>query len=564
MTQDANAFDAFDLSEILTEEARMLQKRSWSSARMVIWIIALAALLLAISGAYLDTVIWAALAGAMVALTLIYANVVWPNEVMPEQTQSYLRGHVFVTALTGLVWGGFAIYQTDPTSEIKTFVAGVFLTSITSGGGMEGTVYRPGYIALAVTSLLPFGTALVLFSAGPIQVFGLFIFLYFAFCYITNEKVSDRTRQGIITDLGRDATRQIYEKNTEIERLNAEKTRFMAAISHDMSQPLIAQKHLLKALSTRTKAPEDQNLITLIEQTVSSQQHLLSALVDFSQLEVSEADLSLVSINVPAVFEQLAGEFSDRAKDRSISIQLDVADTNLVTDRHVLLRVLRNLLSNAIKYSFDGSSIILQLRAQGGEVELTISDDGPGIAEEQQARVLEEYVRLPNDQNQPGLGLGLAISSTLAELLGGRLELHSNPGQGTRACLILPEGAETEQKASSDELPFVLVIGRNDDAIHDSWSEIFSTWMWKFAHATDETRAQLLTSTLGITPDFIIWDPQDPLTSQRPRLSENDAIPVLAIDRLKTHFDVAAPDPVLQAPFTPEQLRSKIEMLLLE
>lgn len=564
MTQDANAFDAFDLSEILTEEARMLQKRSWSSAKMVMWIIALAALLLAFDGAYLDAVIWAVLSGTMVALTLIYANVVWPSEVMPEQTQSYLRGHVFVTALTGLVWGGFAIYQTDPASEIKTFVAGVFLTSITSGGGMEGTVYRPGYIALAVTSLLPFGTALVLFSAGPIQVFGLFIFLYFAFCYITNEKVSDRTRQGIITDLGRDATRQIYEKNAEIERLNEEKTRFMAAISHDMSQPLVAQKHLLRALSTRVKGPENHDLITMIEQTVSSQQHLLSALVDFSQLEVSETDLSLVSIDVPAVIEQLEGEFSDRAKDRSISIQLDVADANLVTDRHVLLRVLRNLLSNAIKYSFNGSSIILQVHAQEGEVVLTVSDDGPGIAEEQQARVLEEYVRLPNDQNQPGLGLGLAISSTLAELLGGRLELHSRPGHGTRVSLILPEGAETEQQDAADELPFVLVIGRNDDTIHDSWSEMFSTWMWKFAHATDEARARLLTSTLGITPDLIIWDPEEPLTSQRPRLSESDAIPVLVIDRLKNHFDVAPTDPVLQAPFTPEQLRSKIEKLSLQ
>ncbi len=562
MKQDANAFDAFDLSEILTEEARMLQKRSWSSARMVVWIISLAALLLAISGAYLDAVIWAALAGTMVALTLIYANVVWPKEVTPEQTQSYLRGHVFVTALTGLVWGGFAIYQTDPASEIKTFIAGVFLTSITSGGGMEGTVYRPGYIALAVTSLLPFGTALVLFSVGPIQVFGLFMFLYFAFCYITNEKVSNRTRQGIITELGRDATRQVYEKTAEIERLNAEKTRFMAAISHDMSQPLVAQKHLLRALRTRLKCPENQHLITIIEQTVSSQQHLLSALVDFSQLEVSEVDLSLVSIDVPAVIEQLEGEFSDRARERSISIQLDVADANLVTDRHVLLRVLRNLLSNAIKYSFDGSTIILRVRTQDGEVELTISDDGPGIAEEQQARVLEEYVRLPNDQNQPGLGLGLAISSTLAELLGGRLELHSSPGDGTKACLFLPEGVQTEQQDSADELPFVLVIGRNDDTIHDSWSDFFSTWMWKFAHATDEGRAKLLTNTLGIVPDIIIWDPKDPLTSQRPKLSESDTIPVLVVDRLKTHFDVSPADPVLQAPFTPEQLRSKIELLL--
>lgn len=571
MKETTTPFD-FELHDILTEEARMLRANAPSSARMVMMVILFGSGLLVANGSYRDAALWLALAGTMVGVTLLYSHVLWRDGIKETEVHDYLRGHVFVTACTGLVWGGFTIHVADPTSEIKTFIAGIFLTSITSGGSMEGTIYRPGYIALATTSLLPFGTYLVLYSQGAMQIFGLFIFLYFAFCYRTNERASNRTRKTIVSALGREAAETMYAKNVEIERLNAEKDRFMAAISHDMSQPLVAQHHLLTALKRQTNQPTNIDLIEKIEQTLSSQQHLLDDLIEYSQLEMANVDVKKQNIDIEDLFEQLTTEYSNRAYAKGISLSAQSNGHSITSDRHILLRILRNLLSNAVKFSDDKSSVTLCARIDGDALCLSVTDTGPGIAQQDLKEITKEYVRLPQAQDQPGLGLGMAIATQLADILGGKLDLHSRLGEGTRVAVCLPisespqkmGAASPAQNQNAGEMPpFILVVGRAQDTTYGNWSELFSTWMWQFAHAEDWERADFLINSLGFSPDVIIWDPLDarstPVEPMPNTPSKSHWITILRTTPTQTADDRAD---VIVAPFTTAHLRSKLTTLL--
>ncbi len=556
-------FDIFDMSEILTEEARMLRLRAKGSARVVFLVISLATLLLMIAGAYDDAALWFTLASAMVGVTLIYAHIIWPDGVAPEQTRRYLRGHVVISACTGLLWGGFAIYQVDPGWEVKTFITGVFLSTITTGGAMAGTIYRPGYIALATGALIPFGTYLLLFSEGPMRIFGLLIYLYYGFCYTTNEHAAQRTREWIVSSLGRDAAQSLFEKNLEIERLNAEKSRFMAAISHDMIQPLVAERHLLSVLTRQIHDAGQLDLIDKIRQTIASQQHLLDHLVEFSQIETAKIRPHPTEIDVTALFEQLRAEFAERAAQKGLTISLQVDAPSLTSDRHLLLRVLRNLISNAVKFSFESGTVTLQSSMQGTMLHLSVCDTGPGIAPHDQKRVFDEYVRLPEGQKHPGLGLGMTISRQLSTLLGGQVTLVSEPGQGTCATVVLLQHAMAAPQVEETEPPLILVISQGDDSTLGGWSELFSGWMWKFVHAADWSKAQIITTTLGVVPDLILWEPGEAQTAEPRPAGPLATVPVLEIRPAATPSQPSGiATASLTAPFTPDELRRALEALL--
>ena len=565
----ANPLDALDLSDVLYEEARQLQARAVGSARMVGWVILAGAVLLAVLGHGSDALIWTGLAGTMALATLVYAHIFWSQPVQPSDTAAYLKGHVVVSACTGLVWGGFAIYQVQGGGEAQIFVAAVFLSSITTGGAMSGTVYRPGYLALATASLIPFGLYLSLFTKGHLQVFGLFVFLYYAFCYITNEQASRRTRQAILSDLGHAAAQEILEQTKTIERLNAEKQRFTAAISHDMTQPIIAQQHLLATLERQADLAPHGATLRGIRQALDSQKMLLDDLVSYSQLDTLAATISFEHISVPELIDALCLEFRARAQARGvrISARVDCAEVN--SSRHVLLRILRNLLSNAIKYAIAEGEVLVTVtpvaEADGVKgVRFEICNDGPTIPAAEQARIFEEYVRLPDGRSQPGLGLGLTITRSLVSELGGTIDLVSQQGR-TCFSVMLPDHA-IDAPRDADITPFVLLVGHENDPYLGSYSEMMSLWMWRFAHAETAEAAQQLIELLGSRPDVTLLDPLEAnldMTEQASNLRRNLGAPVLQVARgAKTGTVEGAAQ--LKAPFSPRQLRAEIEALLVD
>lgn len=500
--RDKDPIVEVSLEDIAVEEARMLRDRAVGSARMVLGVILAITLMVLLLGQVRDALVWLIASSAMVGVTLIYAHWIWRNGIPRDQVPAYLRGHVLVSAATGALWGGYAIHIADLDSELSTFVAGLFLSSITTGGALNGTVYRPGYVALAVFSVLPFSFHLLINGQGPTQAFGVFMMLYFGFCYSTNEQASRRTREGIMGNLNRKAAETILSKNQQIERLYAEKSRLIETISHDMLQPLLAQRHLLRSLKSLPARDRQAELIDQILAAQENQRHLLSALSD-GQMD-SAFGPELERIDVPALFRQLESEFGPQFQARGMALSVTADDLPLMSDVHLVGRILRNFLSNAVKYAGDGVRVDLSAKADAGEILLSVHDDGQGIAQGQLDRIFEPYRRLHDAEGEAGLGLGLMICRDLAQDLGGHVELTSVKRRGTTAELRLPFA--TKQTVTDETPRFVIVVGSNLSPGQGAWSDVLSGWMWEFAHADDPRAALALVASLQLQPDLFLLD----------------------------------------------------------
>lgn len=500
--KDTAPFADVALEDILFEEARMLRDRAFGSARMVMGVIFAITLMVLLLGQFRDALVWLVASSAMVGVTLIYARWIWRDGIPRDRVAAYLRGHVVVSACTGALWGGYAIYIADLDSELSTFVAGLFLSSITTGGALHGTVYRPGYVALAVFSLLPFSFYLMTNGQGATQAFGVFMMVYFGFCYLTNEQASRRTREGIMGNLNRKAAETILKKNRQIEQLYAEKSRLIETISHDMLQPLLAQRHLLRSLKSVPMGDRQAEMIDQILTAQENQRRLLSTLSD-GHWEGSVRP-QMQQVDVPALFSQLESEFAPQVRARRMTLSVQAADVMLTSDGHLIGRILRNLLSNAVKYAGDGVSVHLGAQADGADIVLSVRDDGRGIAADQVDTIFEPYRRLPDAEREAGRGLGLAICRDLARDIGGSVTLISGPGQGTTAELRLP--LAPEEGAIADVPRFVMVIGSDLSPGQGAWADMFSRWMWEFAHADTPSEALTLVASLKLRPDLFLLD----------------------------------------------------------
>ncbi|MFY0681637.1 MAG: HAMP domain-containing histidine kinase [Thalassovita sp.] len=549
--------DHYDLSDVLAEEAKMLRQRAPASARTVLLVIALATVMLLMQQLWVEAAVWWGLTSGMAGITVLYARVYWRDGIPDGQTRHYLHGHVALTALTGMVWCGLAIYLSDPQRELQTIVAGLFLTSITTGGAMAGTIYRPGYVALAICALLPFSVYLLVVMTGVLQFYGMFMLAYFAFCYVTNEQASRRTQDAIAAGLGRDAMVEIFRQQEEIAQLHAERHRLHAAIQHDMSQPLLAQRHFVDALNKLLDDPEQRQLIERIQATQSSQETLLAALSEESGHDFVKGGTQSAAIALSEIFAHLSAEFAVTIRQVGSTLHTEAAVDTLVSNQFLVERILRNLLTNAFKYQTGGGQVWLSATPEGDQVRISVRDNGPGIPQEDQQRIFDEYVRLPRDLAQPGTGLGLSICQQLATELGGSLELTSAEGKGTTVSLLLPRITDASDPSLIEKSLFLLVVGHETSPTLGDWVDLVSGWLWEFAHAPSPAEATRLIHALQLKPDVILYDPLS--EGAAPQVAELAEIaPVLCIQRHAFELEPLANVRRIQAPFALKPLRQAI------
>ena len=203
------------------------------------------------------------------------------------------------------------------------------------------------------------------------------------------------------------------------------KTRFLAVASHDMRQPLHALTLYLSALDRRIENPEARGILAKMERATDSMIAMFSTLLDLARIQAGAVDPDITDFALQDVFDRLAAE------NPNGSVEVEETAIELHSDAVLIERALRNLVTNAIKHG--GGHARLSARAIGDRAEIVVSDDGPGIPPEDQARVFDEFVRL--DSRGEGLGLGLAIVRGIARALEMPFELQSDGGAGARFIL---------------------------------------------------------------------------------------------------------------------------------
>jgi Na+/proline symporter/CheY-like chemotaxis protein/anti-sigma regulatory factor (Ser/Thr protein kinase) len=228
------------------------------------------------------------------------------------------------------------------------------------------------------------------------------------------------------------------------EAANLGKTRFIAAASHDLLQPLHATRLFTSALVERHR---DEPLVAKIDQGLGAVEALLDTLLDISRLDSGQWKAEPRPVRLQPLIESLAAALAPLAARRGVEVVVVPTSLAVESDPQLLRRVLQNFLSNAIRYSEPGRPrarvLIGARRRRGGQVEIQVCDSGPGIPAAEQERIFDEFVRLAPaaDATDRGLGLGLAIVRRVCHLLGHRLVLRSREGVGSLFGLVLPLSA---------------------------------------------------------------------------------------------------------------------------
>lgn len=316
-------------------------------------------------------------------------------------------------------------------------------------------------------------------------------------------------------------TEEILRVNTELQRAkaeaeeaNASKTRFLAAASHDILQPLNAARLYATALVERDRAATNPELAENIDASLDAVEEILTALLEISRLDGGALKPELTSFRLDELMRQLQREFEPSAQEKGLKLIFVPTGLTLRSDRRLLRRLLQNLISNAIKYTPNGK-VLVGCRRRGNQVALEVLDTGLGIPQSKQKTVFREFQRLDQGARVArGLGLGLSIVERIARTLDHKLTLLSTPGRGTRFSVLVPRAsplpamatAAAPRQAPAGQLAGLkLLVIDNEPAILDGMRLLLEGWgcLVTTAPGPDEALSQMIK---GGEPDVLIAD----------------------------------------------------------
>jgi PAS domain S-box-containing protein len=241
------------------------------------------------------------------------------------------------------------------------------------------------------------------------------------------ERVTDRT-----SELTASLEAQRLAKQ-EAEAANTSKTRFFAAASHDLLQPLNAARLFVSALEAQARAyPQFQELASRIDDSMRAAEELLNDLLDSARLDSGALKPDITSFPIIDLLEELRRQYAPLAQARNLRLRIVGSREVVRSDRSMLRRILQNYLSNGLRYTEHGG-VLIGCRKRSGELEIAVYDTGPGIRLHQRRQMYTEFSRLEHDSpwGEKGLGLGLSICDRLAKLMQHTLSFASHPGRGS-------------------------------------------------------------------------------------------------------------------------------------
>jgi two-component system phosphate regulon sensor histidine kinase PhoR len=237
----------------------------------------------------------------------------------------------------------------------------------------------------------------------------------------------------------------LFHDITELKQIDQVRRDFVANVSHELRTPLSILRGYIETLLDSPKTPHEEllRILRVMERHSNRLELLVEDLLTLAQLESGNPDLQLAIVDLSAFLGEMTHDWGKKLTSKQLNIIVDVSPNlcSIRIDRTRLQEALFNLLDNAVKYSREQGEIRLSARQRDGEIELSVSDDGIGIAKEDLPRIFERFYRADKARSAdkvPGTGLGLAIVKHIAQLHGGRVEAESEVEKGTTIRVLLP------------------------------------------------------------------------------------------------------------------------------
>lgn len=304
-----------------------------------------------------------------------------------------------------------------------------------------------------------------------------------------------------------DLAEELDKQKQKAEQANIDKSRFLAAASHDLRQPLHAQGLYAADLRYRIKDLDTLKVLSKLEKSIDTMQNLFNELLDLSKLDAHTVKPDIAPFAIRDIFNEIKLDFNEPSHSKGL--ELHILDSNLIilSDKILLTRILKNLASNAIRYTHKGK-ILIGCRRLKDSARIEVWDTGVGIPQHAQTSIFQEYFQLANPERNrdKGIGLGLAIVSRLAKLLNHKIEVRSVFNKGSVFSIevktdhtigntpkALPNQPISRYAPNKNEPQKAVLIIDDDSTVLDSMGNLIRTWNWNVytAHSSKEALQHL-------------------------------------------------------------------------
>lgn len=317
-----------------------------------------------------------------------------------------------------------------------------------------------------------------------------------------------------LQDLYSTLERKVEQRTVQLELANQSKSRFLAAASHDLRQPLHALGLFVAQLRESTGVKDRSYIVDRVDAAIATMNDLFNALLDISKLDAGVLAPKLSDFPIRHVLRRVETTFAGAAREKGLSFRVIPSDAWVRSDSILLERILLNLISNAIRYTQQGG-IVVGCRKRDAWLRIEVWDTGRGIPEDQHQKIFGEFYRAGETRQGTGLGLGLAIVDRLGNLLGHPIELASKVGKGSRFAVMVPAVKPTGRAVESVPLAPVsidrfkeklIVVVDDDPLVLDGMSSLLRSWGCRVLTASTGDGAIDDIIRQGSVPDLIVSD----------------------------------------------------------
>jgi len=311
--------------------------------------------------------------------------------------------------------------------------------------------------------------------------------------------------------------RKVEQRTRQLELANEAKSRFLAAASHDLRQPLHALGLFVEQLKQPLPTRERKRIIERVGTALGAMEELFKALLDISKLDAGATAKNLSDFPVARLLARAETTFTGSAREKGLSLRIVQSSAWVRSDFILLERILFNLISNAIRYTRRGC-IVVGCRLRGEQLRIEVCDTGPGIPVDQHEKIFGEFYRLdgPDHDGQLGLGLGLAIVDRLCRLLDHQIEVRSTIGKGSIFSVYVPVGQPQVEKRTASFPAFtaqsslasgkLVVVIDDDPLVLEGMRSIFHSWGCEVIAADSDANALTGVIKADHMPDLIVSD----------------------------------------------------------
>lgn len=458
-------------------------------------------------------------AGVIVSKLIDFADArrLLRSEIPPARIGAVKRRLIVLHGLDGAAWGALASLALDTASPGGSILVIGVLAGVAGNSMSILSPVLPVFVSFCVVELGMLAACVWRLQDASLQVLSVAALLYVSSLLVQARNSARAARISIALRYENTALIERLRRESDktqralqqAEQANAAKSKFLAAASHDLRQPIHAQGLFLEVLSNSPLNPMQREVVANLRSAADNCADMLHTLLDYSRIEAGVITPQPGRFRPQALISRIGQEMAAQAEAKGLVFRLRESDALVTADAALTELILRNLVSNAIRYTERGG-ILVSCRRRGGWICLEVWDTGIGISAGQQEEIFQEFRQLGNPErdHRKGLGLGLAIAQGLARLQGLELGVQSVPGRGSVFRLRLPPAhavdgalpsapATQRQPALPRDLKGLRVLLIDDDQrVRESMSQLLLQWGCRcvstetLEEATEQARQQ--------------------------------------------------------------------------